>query len=681
MHRAVALALAEAVDPALDLARPVLERRVAGRLPPEYQAEIVASWCPDTYFEVLRCLDGGAPNRVHLSLAALARSGRLGAIVTTNFDRVTEAAFDRLGVPLEVCSGAADFERLAAHPDRIGRGPCLLLKIHGSVEDPATLVDTLAQRKRGFAPAVVDSLRRLLVHAHWLFLGWSGADLEAEADYLGLVAERDVAPGFTWLLRPGEAPLPAVQRTVDAYGGRARIVHGELPGVLDPLVADLDVPEPVPGEAPPSIDDHVRRWASALGRTRATLVMADLLGAAGRPDVALDALERADALVPDSAERSGEKSDLAGALAAQYRARGDFARSLSTAPRARALAEAREDRAAVGRSMNAEALAHEALGEYDLARDLFHASLAIREAIGDRRGRLASLVGLSVLERRRGRYAEAIAANREILSIRVELGDELGRAWAIWALADLHGARSEYDAAESLFGQALAIFARLGASAGESRVLASLATLLRRRGRPVDAIPLYERSLELKKALGDDRGRAGVLLGLAAACRQSDRLELARNRAEDAQRLFESIGDRHGSAMAWGEVASVRLALGDLDAAREAFERSLELKARLGDQAGRGISLRGLAAVLAARGEPGAARRSLVEAHGIAVRIGDRLGEGETSHLLARHFAGAGQPTRARAWARRAIASLEPLGVPLPAGMDDLLRVEGEWAA
>jgi hypothetical protein len=137
------------------LARLVVARQEAEMLPPEYQAELISNRLRHNYFLVLQCLDSNEPNDVHLQLAALSHAGKLRAIITTNFDRALEAAFTVLGVPLDVHSDPRDFEALAADLKRFERGdhPCQLLKLHGSAENPETLIDTLAQRKKGFPAA------------------------------------------------------------------------------------------------------------------------------------------------------------------------------------------------------------------------------------------------------------------------------------------------------------------------------------------------------------------------------------------------------------------------------------------------------------------------------------------------------------------------------------------------
>jgi hypothetical protein len=177
MNRSVVTALrdrvAELVGPAraLMLAEAINTRQEANRFPPEYQAEVIVRRLGQGYYTVLQCLDSDTPNDVHLGIAALAKARRIPAVLTTNFDRALEAAFRKLDVPYDVHSHAAQFQTLA---DRFRKGgpdgPCPILKLHGSAEDPATLVDTLSQRKRGFPPEVADCVRHLLRYGHWLFL-------------------------------------------------------------------------------------------------------------------------------------------------------------------------------------------------------------------------------------------------------------------------------------------------------------------------------------------------------------------------------------------------------------------------------------------------------------------------------------------------------------------------------
>src|SRR5262249_61710860 len=86
----------------------------------------------------------------HAALAALAAAGLLRAVVTTNFDRLIELAIDAAGAHATVYCAPEDFERLSNElVDGPARVAVPVIKVHGSVDRPATMVDTLRQRVVG----------------------------------------------------------------------------------------------------------------------------------------------------------------------------------------------------------------------------------------------------------------------------------------------------------------------------------------------------------------------------------------------------------------------------------------------------------------------------------------------------------------------------------------------------
>jgi SIR2-like domain len=274
-NQAVLEALAAVAQPVIgataeQIARKCVEAQGNGRLPPEYAAEIAVERFGDGYFQVLQALEGERPNAVHRTLAALLGARLVRAIVTTSFDTLIERACAELGVPLQVLVLGEDYAPFTS-PDALRwhfedpHAPGLLLKLHGTASQPETCIDTLAQRKRGLPPAVNAAVRAVVAQAHLLMLGFSGADLEAEPNYLGLrsLAAEPSTPGFTWLHRPGSPPPPAVRTVASLYGPRAQLVEGLLPEWLAPadrLLAHLGAPVP---PVPPSSGSDAERRAEA----------------------------------------------------------------------------------------------------------------------------------------------------------------------------------------------------------------------------------------------------------------------------------------------------------------------------------------------------------------------------------------------------------------------------------
>ena len=118
-----------------------------GALPPDFQAQLMEEECGEEYFRVLQVLDSDQRNPCHDAIAALARTGVVAAIVTTNFDQLIERALAAAGVAYRLIATPDDFESLSDTLD--AAGPLAVIKPHGSVQWPASMVDTLRQRVKG----------------------------------------------------------------------------------------------------------------------------------------------------------------------------------------------------------------------------------------------------------------------------------------------------------------------------------------------------------------------------------------------------------------------------------------------------------------------------------------------------------------------------------------------------
>lgn len=235
----------------------------------------------ESWFALLRVLDGTDPNAVHRSLAALAADGILRMVVTTNFDTLLERAFRDAGVALEIAVGPDGGQLLPFDPhDRT----CRVVKVHGTVTTGATMVDLANQKARGLDPALRALLGQAFAAHAVLVLGFSGADLDLGADYLGLLGAAPRTPWLRWLVRPGTRPHPRAEQVLAAVGGRGRFVEGDLPSAL----AELGVPlvELATQAGPPAtgLDEVVGDWLShpAFGAMSCGVLLARLLSATNR---------------------------------------------------------------------------------------------------------------------------------------------------------------------------------------------------------------------------------------------------------------------------------------------------------------------------------------------------------------------------------------------------------------
>jgi len=254
---------------------------------PDYMADLMAEECGVDYFRVLQALDTESFNAAHGAVADLASTGkgarrRCKAIVTTNFDRLFERALDDRGVPYEVFFSPQHFEGLVEklrgeNEEEREERPLPLIKVHGSVEAPETMVDTLSQRLMGRPESLENALQLLYRRHHLVIMGFSGADLDYDPHYLGLKDAAQQNRGFTYLAMDSSRVKPAIRDLKQAWGEGAKIVEGRLPGWLTG-----EAPEEVqPVDRLPAVQAHAARWAESLGDLQATNILTSLLRASG----------------------------------------------------------------------------------------------------------------------------------------------------------------------------------------------------------------------------------------------------------------------------------------------------------------------------------------------------------------------------------------------------------------
>ena len=217
---------------------------------------IVRSLASEGYFSILNALDADRSNANHTALSALAQRGVLRTIVTTNFDTLIERAFRDAG------------EALCIVTPRDIKSPIdetattTLYKIHGSAHAPETLIDTVSQKRRGLPAPMRELLSNLYRTRHVLVLGYSGADLRLDENYLGFSAIDANSPGITWVVHPGSTPSDPVQALKGRVGDSMTIVSAELPDVF----RRLGEPAGAPAETDP--DARLEAEHRAVARIR-----------------------------------------------------------------------------------------------------------------------------------------------------------------------------------------------------------------------------------------------------------------------------------------------------------------------------------------------------------------------------------------------------------------------------
>ena len=195
---------------------------------PDFQAQLMEEEVGSDYFRVWQSLETDVYGPVHEGLAELASQGRLAAIITTNFDRLIETALLERGKAFQVFYDKKTFEALEVLGDE-KNAVLPVIKIHGSIEDAESLIDTLRQRVVGRPESLMKVLQVLLRKYPWLYLGFSGADFSYDPHYLGILDSAVDAKGFVFLARQGMKVQEGVSRLAQVYGmEKASIIYGDL---------------------------------------------------------------------------------------------------------------------------------------------------------------------------------------------------------------------------------------------------------------------------------------------------------------------------------------------------------------------------------------------------------------------------------------------------------------------
>lgn len=670
-------------DRAAEAAKLILTRHEHEKIPPEYQAQILADVLGAHYFEVLRHLDSDRPNAVHLAIACLARLGRVRAVITTNFDRTLEAAFRAMDVPLKCHFAPEHFAALSADHEIFERedSVCQLLKIHGSVEDAATLIDTLAQRKRGFPLPIIECSRHLLHFGRWLFLGFSGLDLEADANYISLAAQSETAQGFSWFVRQGTKAKTAVVRLKNLYGERAEIIEGELPawvldfvGTLAPetplqIAAQLEAAPKCSANPLDPLRNGASAWAEKISPEISAIALGQLVEACAEPKAAavmyrtvlsaIEQTERPDVktsviyLAGKSAAANSlgiilgqegrheeavkwlEKAvEITGSLHPDFQDRcrrnlavnldalGDTAVARGLYESVLAGVRSRNDTRQTAVALNDLAMHLIRQGDLPKAESLSKEALKLAVTVGDEAQRITALNNLGIVAQRNEAYDTAITHYLACEEVCRRLGDESNLAAVIGSRADATALCCHFDEAEELYAASLELSERLGRRDLQAETFKSLGYVSNRRGDHAGAFAYYQQAAKLYRAIKQPAGEAGVLL--SATGLHLERGESA-EALEAASQALSLVADRNPSleAHVLALIGRATLNLNQWAMAEQAFTRSRSIAMGLGDRGTAAFAAKHLAFTFLQQRNNASALTSFAEAAALYEVLGD----------------------------------------------------------
>ncbi len=199
---------------------------------PEEIFENYSAILGNRFYEVFNVLQEGRPNMAHIALARLMKHKKIHSIITTNFDRFLEEALESEAVSYNLIVTNREFSDYISSnfPENT------LLKIHGTIERPDTIVSIASQYKtsKGFSIPKAEVFRYLLSKYECLFLGYSGWDYLHNNYRTFWEKSSPMIKGIIWNVRPGEKEGPPLREIIpiDSF----RFTTGELPITLIEII-------------------------------------------------------------------------------------------------------------------------------------------------------------------------------------------------------------------------------------------------------------------------------------------------------------------------------------------------------------------------------------------------------------------------------------------------------------
>jgi non-specific serine/threonine protein kinase len=214
-----------------------------------------------------------------------------------------------------------------------------------------------------------------------------------------------------------------------------------------------------------------------------------------------------------------------------------------------------------------------AAAQGDAEKAVAHAeeSLALANAVGDRRSRGRALGQLAAMAGRQGNHERARELVTEALAIAQECTDQPGLAVAWHVLGAIDGRQGDYERAAVHSEAALALYRALGDHANVAYMLQNLGAVADYGGDRAGAAARYAESLAVYRELEDKVGIGGMLTNLGNLAARSGDGDRAATCYAEALPLHRDHGDRPNAGETLVGLGVVAAARGDAEQAVRLF--------------------------------------------------------------------------------------------------------------
>ncbi|MGH9362374.1 MAG: tetratricopeptide repeat protein, partial [Thermoanaerobaculia bacterium] len=298
-----------------------------------------------------------------------------------------------------------------------------------------------------------------------------------------------------------------------------------------------------------------------------------------------------------------------------------------------------------------------------LALEYFHASLRLRQELGDSRAIANSFNNLGLVFRLRDDLSRAAECYKKSIDIFARIDDQYGMAAGMSNLADVLEMEGRYNEALEYAFRSLEKRKRFNSKSGVAFSYYRIAKIYLSKGDLDKAMAFAEKSLALRGEIGERMGTAYSQLQIAELYLHSGRLFEAFQQCGRGEREFEKIQNDLGRMAAREILARILIQMGVLDDAESLLEDTLD-QARCGNQQIIvGACLLWLGRIALEKGRTGDAEAHLSRAEALFRENTNRREHAETLFERCVLALEEGEPGRASELLEEGYSILEALGI------------------
>jgi tetratricopeptide (TPR) repeat protein len=504
----------------------------------------------------------GKPNANHRLLAKLMKAGKYKTMVTTNFDTLIEDALKdegwEKGTDYEVIYKEEDFDDI-----RWDDGKPRLIKIHGSVEEPARMAITLRQvANQELSASRMSVIKHVFgsgAHKNVLILGYSSSDVfdlcpQIEAVrgerknifYVRHSSERKVEP-----VRDEETKNPFKK----FHGQRIYYSTREL---IEKIWKALLPEESYTYEIHKTPwQQNVDTWYEKLsGSPRKLGLPGHIFDSLSEYRLAIKYYKKALQMARGIVDKWSEGTWL-GNLGVAYEKLGDYQEAIDYYTQAIQIAQDFGDETVEHFWSGNLGNVYRARGSYPEAIELLENSLRIARKMGDKRDEGARLGSLGTAYRNLEDYPMSMECFENALRIARKIGDKSGESNALLNIGNVHVDRREYQKASVYYSQALQIFQEIGDKKCEGVCLGNLGGVHHHLGNSLETIRYLKLALRFSYYIGDKSSEVAWLINLGSAYGELKNYTSQMLNYNEARRLARKIKDKKSECICLGKLGDV----------------------------------------------------------------------------------------------------------------------------